>query len=224
MTILDWPSKERPREKLLQKGVDTLTEAELLAVFLRTGTKGKSAIDLTRELLQKYKTLRNILHLPPATLLMTKGIGKAKLSMLQAAVELATRCLEEQLHVPTTITQAETAKKFFIAKLGSARNEIFSCLFLDAKHQVIKFEELFIGSINYTPIYPRIVAQKALEYNAQAVIFAHNHPSNSTIPSQTDIDSTQELTKILKVLDITVLDHIIVGGNNCSSLAELGLL
>ncbi len=224
MKILDWPPKERPREKLLQKGVTTLTEAELLAIFLRTGTKGKSAIDLARELLRQYQTLRNILNLPPATLMKTKGIGKAKLSMLQATLELATRCLEEQLRTPIIITQPETAKKFFIAKLGNARNEIFSCLFLDAKHQVIKFEELFTGSINYTPIYPRVVAQKALEYNAQAVIFAHNHPSNNVTPSQTDLDSTYELTKILKVLDISVLDHIIVGGTDCCSFAELGLL
>lgn len=224
MKIIDFPINERPREKILRQGVNALSGAELLAVFICTGTKGRTAIDIARQLLHEHKTLRNILTLPAKKLLATKGIGKAKLSMLHAALELGTRCLEENLETSAVITQAREVQNYFIAQFSGCRQEVFACLFLDAKHQMIKFEKIFTGSINFTPVYPRVIAQKALEYNAQAVIFAHNHPSNNLKPSKNDIETTLELVAILKVLDIKVLDHIIVGTNRCNSFAELGIL
>jgi DNA repair protein RadC len=224
MTINNWPLKERPREKLLNKGAASLSEAELLAIFLRTGTKGLSAVDIARTLLEEHKSLKKLLGLTPTQLMAHKGIGKAKYTMLQAALELGRRYLEEELHQPFTVTKTLDAKKYLIAKLSAHRHEIFGCLFLDTKNQVIAFEEIFTGTLSFTPIYPRVIAQKALEYNAGAVIFAHNHPSGSVQPSQSDIDSTKELVAIMTVLDIRVLDHIVIGGNKCSSFAELGLL
>lgn len=224
MTLKDLPLQEKPREKLLRSGVASLSEVELLAIFIQTGTKGKTAIDIARSLILEHKSLRNILNLPATRMMSTKGIGKAKFTMLQAALELGTRYFEEKIQQPYLISHAQDAKKYLIAKLSNSRYEVFACLFLNAKHQVIKFEIVFTGTINYTPIYPRVIAQKALECNAKAVIFAHNHPSSSCIPSEYDIKTTKELIEILKILEIGVLDHIVVGGNECCSFAELGLI
>lgn len=224
MTISTWPKKEQPRERILNNGVGSLTEAELLAVFLRTGIRGKTAVDIGRELLQEHLTLKKLFSLTPAQLMTVKGIGKAKYAMLQAALELGRRYLEEELQNPVAINNTLDAKKFLTSKLANQRREIFGCLFLDSKHHVIIYEEIFLGTINSSPIYPRIIAQKALEHNAGAVIFAHNHPSGNTKPSQSDIDSTKRLITILSELDIQVLDHFIIGGNNCTSFAHLGLL
>jgi DNA repair protein RadC len=224
MALTDWPAQERPREKMLRLGVTSLSEAELLAIFLRTGLKGKTAVDLARELLQEYKSLRSLLAAPSSKLFSIKGIGKTKYVMLHAALELGRRFLEEGLHPTKNIASLSDAKKYLIAKLSSHKQEVFSCIFLNSKHHILHYEELFHGTISFTPIYPRIIAQKALEYNAAAIILAHNHPSGSTHPSESDLTATNSLVTILGHLDIRVLDHIIVGGNDCTSLAEKGLL
>lgn len=224
MAITDWPLYERPREKLFRLGVSSLSEAELLAIFLQTGVKGKTAVDLARELLAEFKSLNHLLAATEQQIAAFPGLGRAKFGMLQAALELGRRCLEEDLKLEKPLTSAQDAKKYLILKLSSYRHEVFSCIFLNNQHQVIQYKELFYGTINCAPIYPRVVAQKALEYNAGAVIFAHNHPSGSTAPSQSDLESTKKLVSVLNNLDIRVLDHIIVGGNQCSSLAEEGLI
>lgn len=223
MAISDWPNNERPREKMLEFGARSLSEAELLAIFLRTGTKGQSAIELARSLLKDHKSLKSLLNLPYRKLVAKRGIGLAKYAMLQAALELAKRCQEEHIKHSKVLNSTLDAKSYLISKLANQSREIFACIFLDSKHKILCYEALFSGTINYTPIYPRVIAQKALEYNASAIILAHNHPSGDTEPSQSDILSTRELATILNHLDIKVLDHLIVGGQTCSSLAELGL-
>jgi DNA repair protein RadC len=152
------------------------------------------------------------------------GIGKAKYSMLQAALELGRRVFQEDLEYLSGISSAGDAKNFVMAKLANFRQEVFACIFLNSRHRIIKYEQLFYGTIHCTPIYPRVIAQKALEYNASAVIFAHNHPSGDTKPSQSDLKSTQNLVTALSYLDIRVLDHLIVGGNQCISFIEEGLI
>jgi DNA repair protein RadC len=224
MPITDWPLQERPREKLLHSGVANLSPAELLAIFLQTGLKGKTALDMARELLNQYKTLRNILSLNQNQMSQIPGIGKAKYSMLQAALELGRRVFQEDLEYLSGISSAGDAKNFVMAKLANFRQEVFACIFLNSRHRIIKYEQLFYGTIHCTPIYPRVIAQKALEYNASAVIFAHNHPSGDTKPSQSDLKSTQNLVTALSYLDIRVLDHLIVGGNQCISFIEEGLI
>lgn len=224
MAISDWPMQERPREKLLRLGAHSLSEAELLAIFLQTGIKGQSALDISRHLLIEHKTLRGLLAASLPQVESVSGLGKAKFCILQAALELGKRLLEEDLMQACIISNALEAKKFLIAKLSSYKQEVFSCLFLNAKHHLIKYSELFYGTIHFTPIYPRVIAQKALEYNASALILAHNHPSGSILPSQSDITATEKLVSVLNILDISVLDHIIVGGNKCVSFTEKGLL
>lgn len=224
MSIKDWPLNERPREKILKHGAGALSEAELLAIFLTSGTKGYTAIDLARNLLQEFKSLHHLLNLPLSQLTEIKGIGKAKYAILQAVLEMGKRYLEEDLRHNLSFTSAHCAQLFLRTKLSGYHHEVFACVFLNSAHQMLGYEELFAGTLNCTPIYPRVIAQKALEYNAGALIVAHNHPSGNVKPSQNDIDTTLEMAKILSILDITVLDHIIVGANGCSSMAELGLL
>ncbi len=222
MKISNWPYYLRPRSKLLQLGPSTLSDAELIAIFLRTGRKGKTAVDLAIELLTEFKTLNGLLN-TPQTKITTKGLGEAKFSMLQAALELGRRCLRETINEKKYFTQSKEAKEYLITKLNHYRHEVFACLFLNIRHQIIDYKELFHGTIHHTPIYARVIAQTALELNAGAIIFAHNHPSGDPAPSQNDISSTQELASTLEALDIKVLDHIIIGGNDSVSLVEKGL-
>lgn len=224
MPITDWPLTERPREKLINKGAACLSKAELLAIFLQTGTRGKTAMDLAQELLAKFKTLTALLNATENEVSACLGIGRAKFCLLQATLELGRRQMEEKLQEQTAITSGKFVKEYLIAKLSHEKQEIFACIFLNSKHQIIKYEALFHGTLTSTPIYPRVIAQKALEYNAGAVIFAHNHPSGNTQPSEQDIYSTRNLISILTLFDVRVLDHIIVGANMCISLAEEGLL
>lgn len=224
MAITDWPLQERPREKLLRHGVTALSEAELLAIFLRTGIKGKTAVDLARELLQQFHSLRKLFRAGQEQFSKIKGLGLSKYAVLQAALEISRRCFEEEMKAATLCTSIQSAKTYFKAKLSNHRYETFACIFLNNLHNVIQYEELFKGTINCAPIYPRVIAQKALEYNAAAVIFAHNHPSGCGTPSESDISTTQNLINALKPLDIRVLDHIIVGDKDPISFAEQGLL
>ncbi len=224
MRISDWPETERPREKLLIRGASALSDAELLAIFLRTGTKGKTAVDLARELLAEFGSLRALLNAELPRFKRSKGLGDAKYAQLQAVLEMAKRHLREPLERGQALTSAQNTRDFLRNELRDHPYEVFACLFLDSQHQVIEFEELFRGSINGTSIYPREVVKKALRHNAAAVIFAHNHPSGISNPSDADKQVTQKLQRALSLIEIRVLDHFIVGDNEPYSFAENGLL
>jgi DNA repair protein RadC len=219
MPITNWPLTERPREKLLKRGAKNLSDAELLAILIRNGTKGKTAIDLAHELLNHFGGLRNILDASEEQICNFSGLGKAKYAELQAIIEIAQRYLEEQLIHTNVISNAETAYLYLAAKLRNYQHEVFACIFLDNQNQVIHYEELFHGTINNTTVYPREIVKIALHHNASAVIFAHNHTSGATNPSPQDKHLTNILTKILHPLDIKVLDHIIIGSNSWITLS-----
>ena len=224
MPIIDWPEAERPREKLLQRGADALTDAELLAIFLRTGTKGKTAIDLAYTLLNDFSSLRNLFNADLDDFCKIKGVGPAKYVQLQAVLEMSTRYLKESIEKQDAISSPEDTRQFLKGKLRHRPYEVFAALFLDNRHQVIKFEELFRGTIDGASVYPREVVKKALEYNAAAMIVAHNHPSGIAEPSQADEHITLRLKKALDLVDIRLLDHLIIGDGDITSLAERGII
>jgi DNA repair protein RadC len=222
MAINEWPRDERPREKLILRGAKNLSDAELLAIFLRTGTRGKTAVDLARDLITQFGSLKKLLNTPPAILYQTRGIGKAKYSALQAAVELGIRYDDAAIHTGETLSGSDHARRFLIQRLGSHTQEVFACLFLDSHQRVLCFEELFYGTINESSVYPREVVKRGLAHNAAKVILAHNHPSGRVTPSQADCDITLLLKQALALVDIQVLDHIIIGHKESLSLVECG--
>jgi len=222
MSITDWPEQERPREKLLSRGAQALSDAELLAIFLRTGTKGLSAVDLARQLLLQFGSLNALMHTNQADFCKGHGLGDAKYVQLQAVLEMSRRYLHESISNKSTLNNPEETKRFLQSRLAGQQREVFACLFLDNKHQVISFDILFYGTIDGASVYPREVVKSTLKHNAAAVIFAHNHPSGDPEPSQADINITRQLTEALKLIDVRVLDHIIIGLASTSSLAELG--
>lgn len=223
MSITDWPANERPREKLLQRGSSALSDAELLAIFLRTGVKGKSAVDLARDLLSNFGNLRSLLCANLDDFCTHHGLGPAKYAQLQAVLEMAKRHLYEDLQRGDALENPSNTKNYLAAQLRSYKHEVFAGLFLDNRHRVIKFEELFTGTIDGASVYPREVVKKAISYNAAAIIFAHNHPSGVAEPSQADRQITQRLRDALALVDVRVLDHIIVG-DELVSFAERGYL
>ncbi|MFK7815041.1 MAG: DNA repair protein RadC [Gammaproteobacteria bacterium] len=223
MAISDWPEGERPRERLLDQGANALSDAELLAIFLRTGVKGKSAVDLARELLMDFGGLRQLLCADLETFCQAKGLGIAKFTQLQACLEMSRRFLAETLEREGPLTNPDDAKQFLHMRMRDYKQEVFACLFLDTKNRVIKFEELFTGTLNSAEVHPREVVKQALKHNANAVILAHNHPSGDSKPSQSDIEITQILREALLLVDTKVLDHLIIG-NEVNSLAALGYL
>jgi DNA repair protein RadC len=224
MPISDWPEQERPREKLLSKGAASLSDAELLAIFLRTGLQGKTAIDLSRDLLTKFDSLRGMVEADSRSFCQIRGLGLAKYSQIQAAIELGKRYLQENLGKKDVLSSPNDTKNFLLAQLRAYQHEVFACLFLDNRHQIISFDEMFQGTIDGASVYPREVVKQALARNAAAVIFAHNHPSGVAEPSLADKNITQRLQEALKLVDIRVLDHFIIGDNTAVSFAELGLL
>jgi len=224
MSIKHWPQAERPREKLLARGADHLSDAELLAIFLRTGIKGKSAVDLARDLLNQFGSLRNLLTANQKDFCGHMGLGTAKFALLQAVLEMGRRHHWQQLERGAALTDPSSAQHFIASKLRDQPHEVFACLFLDSRHRVICFEEMFRGTINAASVYPREVLKQCLKHNAAAIIFAHNHPSGVCEPSNSDRDITQKLTKTLDLVDIRVLDHIVVGDCECYSFAEQGIL
>ncbi len=224
MPISDWPEQERPREKLLSRGAASLSDAELLAIFLRTGLQGKTAIDLSRDLLTEFDGLRGMVEADSRSFCQTRGLGLAKYSQIQAAIELGKRYLQENLGKKDVLTSPNDTKDFLVAQLRAYQHEVFACLFLDNRHQIISFDEMFKGTIDGASVYPREVVKQALARNAAAVIFAHNHPSGVAEPSLADKNITQRLQEALKLVDIRVLDHFIIGDNTAVSFAELGLL
>ncbi|MGD9163875.1 MAG: DNA repair protein RadC [Chromatiales bacterium] len=224
MPITDWPSQERPREKLLQRGASCLSDAELLAIFLRTGVTGQTAVDLARGLLQEFGGLRQLLGADVKSFCRGKGLGLAKFTQLQAVLEMAHRYLQEQLQEGDTLTSPTTTRRYLQARLRHHPHEVFACLFLDNRHRMIAFEELFRGTIDGASVHPREVVKRALAHNAAALILAHNHPSGVAEPSQADRQITAHLKQAMSLVDIRVLDHIVVGEGEPVSLAERGWL
>ena len=224
MPISDWPEQERPREKLLSRGASALSDAELLAIFLRTGRQGKTAIDLSRDLLTDFDGLRGLIEADSSTFCQIKGLGLAKYSQIQAAIELGKRYLEANLEKKGVLSNPDDTKSFLLAQLRAYPHEVFACLFLDNRHQIISFDEMFSGTIDGASVYPREVVKQALARNAAAVIFAHNHPSGVAEPSLADKNITQRLQEALKLVDVRVLDHFIIGDNTVVSFAEQGLI
>ena len=224
MAITDWPKEERPREKLLARGANSLSDAELLAIFLRTGVPGKTAVDLARELLDEFGSLNALLCADKTRFCQAAGLGQAKFSQLQAVLEMGRRYLYESLQRGDALSSPEATRHYLSSRLRHYHHEVFACLFLDNRHRVILFEELFNGTIDGAAVYPRIVVQKALQHNAAAVILSHNHPSGASEPSQADKQITQQIQSALALVDIRVLDHFIVGDGQPLSFAEKGLL
>lgn len=223
MAITDWPLAERPRERLLAHGAAVLSDAELLAIFLRTGIPGKSAVELARELLANLNGLGGLLA-SPENLQNIKGLGPAKIAQLAAVMEVARRCLKEDLRSASALTSPGAVRDYLRLAISSREHEVFVCLWLDAQHRVIASEELFRGTLTQTSVYPREIVKAGLKANAAAVIFAHNHPSGVAQPSQADELLTRNLKEALSLVDIKVLDHFIVAGHQTLSFAERGLL
>ena len=224
MAITDWPEGERPREKLLQRGANALSDAELLAIFLRTGVVGKSAVDLARELLTRFGSLTQLVAASKADFCKTKGIGQAKFVLLQAVLEMSRRALKEEMQRDDALNSPRAVRDYLQLLLGGRHQEIFLVLFLDTQHRVIASEELFHGTLSQTSVYPREVVKRALAHNAAAVILAHNHPSGVAQPSQSDHMLTDALKQALSLVDVRVLDHFIVAVGQTMSFAEKGFI
>ena len=222
MSIRDWPAAERPREKLLEQGSASLSDAELLAIFLRTGVSGKSAVDLARHLLAEFGSLRALLEADLNAFCGQLGLGPAKFSQLQAVLEMGRRHLAERLRRDSALESPQAVRDYLKSLLRHEPHEVFGCLFMDSKHRKLAFEVLFRGSIDSASVYPRQVVKRALAHNAAAVIFCHNHPSGITEPSQADRTLTQRLIEALDLIEVRVLDHFIVGDGEPLSMVEYG--
>lgn len=224
MRIQDWPAMERPREKLLAHGAGHLSDAELLALFIRVGRPGQTALDVAREALQISGGLRPLLEMSLDAMKSLPGLGPARAAELKACLEIGKRYLEAETLRGAPLRTPSDTEDFLKAKLRAYPFEVFACLFLDNRHRVIRYEELFRGTIDGASVPPREVLRQALAHNAAAVIFAHNHPSGVPEPSASDKILTDRLKRALGLIDIRVLDHVIVGDGKCASFAELGLL
>jgi len=219
-----WGHAEKPREKLINQGAASLSDIELLAIFLRTGVKGKSVMVLAAELLSSFNGIRGMLEADYESLTRISGIGLAKFVQLKAALELTERFLESSIQRGDAISDPGVTRSYLKSKLRAYEREVFACMYLDNQHRLIQFEELFFGTIDGASVHPREVVKRALENNAAAVIFAHNHPSGRVEPSQADQRITERLKSALALVDIRVLDHMIVGDSEVLSFAERGLL
>lgn len=224
MAIPNWPPGERPREKLLLRGASSLSDAELLAIFLRTGLPGFTAVDLARRLLSEYGSLRALFEADGRRFCNSPGLGPAKYAQLQAVLEMGRRYLQESLHRGDALRNPADTRNYLSAQLRGRDHEVFACLFLDTRHRVIAFEEVFRGTIDGASVHPREIVKLALAHSAAAVILAHNHPSGISEPSQADIHLTRRLRDALMLVDVRVLDHLIVGDGMPMSFAEQGLL
>ncbi len=224
MAITDWPEGERPREKLLSQGSQALSDAELLAIFLRVGVVGKSAVDLARDLLTQFGSLNGIFYATRDALTAVHGMGDSKYVQVQAIFEMARRALSEQMRQRDALTSPQQVRDYLCLKLGGMTREVFVVLFLDAQNRVMAQEELFAGTLTQTSVYPREVVKRALHHNSAAVIFAHNHPSGVAEPSRADELLTKALKDALALVDVRVLDHFVIAGNAALSFAERGLL
>ena len=224
MAINEWPEDQRPRERLIKYGASALSDAELLAVFLRTGVTGKSAVDLGRDMISRFGSLSGLFAASLKDFSSLHGLGSAKYAQLHAVLELAKRAISEELQENASLSSPQAVKNYLQLMIGNKPHESFAILYLDIKNRLIKSEELFRGTLNHACVYPREVVKSALHQNAAAIILAHNHPSGSCEPSQADISLTQTLKQALALVDVRVLDHFIVANPNVYSFAEHGLI
>jgi DNA repair protein RadC len=224
VTVGSWPPSERPRERLLNHGAASLTDAELLAVLLRTGASGASALDVARDLLGRFRNLTSVLAAPAKVLAECRGLGPAKAAQIKVAIELARRVLAEEIRHGSVLTSPEAVRDYLKLSIADLPHETFVVMFLDSQHRLLAADELFRGTLAQTSVYPREVVKAALAHNAAAVIFAHNHPSGVAEPSRADELLTQALKQALALVDIRTLDHFVVAGHRVVSFAERGLL
>ena len=225
MAISDWPKDERPRERLLEQGAAALSDAELLAIFLRVGVRGKSAVDLARELIARFGGLNRLFAASVVEFSRIPGMGPAKYAQLQAVIELSRRALGEQMRRSDTLSTPDAVRGFLRLQLAGLAHEVFMALWLDAQNRLIAADELFRGTLTQTSVYPREVVKTALARNAAAAVLAHNHPSGVCEPSAADQALTRELKQALALIDVRLLDHFIVAGQNPPlSFAERGFL
>lgn len=224
LTIRDWPESERPREKLLERGAQALSDAELIALLLGSGIKGRSAVDVARSLIAEFGSLRELLSADRRRWDGKVGIGPARYAALMASIEIARRHLREPLRTSSALTAPDCTRKFLLAQLRDRPYEVFCGLFLDNRHRLLAFEEIFRGTIDGASVYPREIVRVTLLHNAASVIVAHNHPSGVVQPSQADEGVTRRLRQALALIDVRLLDHLIVGDGKCYSFSEHGLL
>ena len=224
MTIKNLHPRERPRRKLLQRGVENLSDAELLAIMIGSGRAGMSALDIGHQLLNDWDSLNDLINADLSQLQQCKGVNRVFYCRLKAAMELTSRCLQESLTRDTAIENPAATRRFLISRLRNLNHEVFAVLFLDNAHRLIQYEILFEGTINGASVYPRRVLERAMNWHAAAVILAHNHPSGIAEPSQADEQITRTLIKTLALVDIRVLDHFIIASNSAVSMAERGLI
>ena len=221
--LKDWPELERPREKLLHLGATSLSDAELLAIFLRTGVKGCHVVDLARQLLKNFGSIGAVYSASHEDFCRQHGLGTAKYVQLQACLEMSKRYLSEKLEKQgSALTSPQTTYNYLVSELRHEHREVFAVMFLDNQHQLVRFERLFFGTLDAAAVYPRVVVEQALKHHAAAVILTHNHPSGIAQASTADTLITHKLIQALALVDIRVLDHIIVAGHQCYSFAEHG--
>jgi DNA repair protein RadC len=223
-TLKQWHPSQQPREKLLQYGAPSLSDTELLAIFLRTGVPGKTAVDIARDMLNEFGSLQALFKANRHQICRTRGMGNAKYTQLQAVLEMAKRCFWEELQQRDALTNPQQSRSYLQAQLSQEPREVFAVLFLDSQHRVLSFEKLFYGTLTSASIYPREVVRCCLELGAAAIIIAHNHPSGVAEPSQADRDITVQLQHALQLVDVALLDHIVIGKGSCSSFSERGWL
>ncbi len=224
MAITDWPADDRPREKLLQRGAAALSDAELVAIFLRTGVTGKSAVDLARDMLRQFGSLTALCSADQAAFCKIHGLGQAKFVQLQAVLEMAQRALGETLKQGVALNSPKSVRDFLWLRLHGQLREVFVAVFVDAQNRVLAVEDLFAGTLTHTSVYPREVVKRALHHNAAGVIFAHNHPSGVAEPSRADELLTANLKRALALVEVSVLDHFVVDADSTLSFVERGLL
>lgn len=222
MGIADWPEELRPRERLLAQGPQVLTDAELLAVFLRVGIPGRDAVALGRDILQQFGSLGALFAAPRTAFCEVKGLGPAKFAQLRAVMELAQRAIAAELQAGEVLTSPDMVKRYLQLRLGRQPHEAFHVLFLDVKNRLLACEEMFRGTLTHTSVYPREVVKAALGHNAASVMLAHNHPSGSPEPSESDLLLTRALMQALSLVDVRILDHFVVAGPHVHSFAEHG--
>lgn len=222
MGIKNWPEQQRPRERLIRQGAQALSDPELLAVFLRVGVKGSSAVELGRQLIEHFGSLREMFGASLGEFSQVHGVGPAKFAQLQAVLELARRAIGEQLQAGQTMGSPEAVKQYLRLNLSPKAHESFMVLFLDVKNRLIASEEMFRGTLTHTSVYPREVVKAALAHNAAGVMLAHNHPSGAPEPSESDLLLTRALMQALALVDVRILDHFVVAGPQVHSFAEHG--
>jgi len=222
MGIKHWPTQQRPRERLIREGASALSDPELLALFLRVGLPGKSAVELGRELIGHFGSLQGLFGASLAQFCAVRGMGPAKFAQLQAVMELAQRAIGEQLRTGQALASPHAVRTFLRMQLSNQPHESFLVLFLDVKNRLLACDEMFRGTLTHTSVYPREVLKAALGYNAASVMFAHNHPSGMADPSEADLLLTRALVEALRLVDVRVLDHFVIAGAQVHSFAENG--